>query len=125
MCEFYYNEDGTKIAVLVSPEFGAGWSTWNDKALAYDKRVIEWWLAHKDDEKYMNKLTDFHENFLQAAAQELFQSWGYGPVYFGGLRDIEEIKWADCNRPFHIVEYDGAEGIEYLDWIDYIMAPSK
>ena len=42
--EKYYNEDKTCIAVLVSRGWGAGWSTWNNKEMAYDKRIIEAFL---------------------------------------------------------------------------------
>lgn len=125
MCEFYYNEDGTKIAILVSPGFGAGWSTWSGKSLAYDKRVIEWWLTHRDDSVYMRELDKFGDNSVKKATEKLFQSWGYDHVYFGGVNDIKELIWIDCNRRFRITEYDGAEDIEFCDKVDYIIAPTK
>ena len=37
MVEKYYNENG-ELGVLYSPGFGAGWSTWSNEELAYDKR---------------------------------------------------------------------------------------
>lgn len=43
MMEKYYNEND-ELGVLISVGFGAGWSTWNDEGLAYDKRIIEKWL---------------------------------------------------------------------------------
>lgn len=44
MVEKYYNKNGS-LGVLISPGFGVGWSTWENKNLAYDKRIIEYWLA--------------------------------------------------------------------------------
>ena len=44
--EYYWNEDHTEIAVLVSVGFGAGWSTWNEKELAYDKRVVDLFIEY-------------------------------------------------------------------------------
>ena len=38
-----YNEND-ELGVLVSYGYGAGWSTWNDKKLAYDKRIVEKFL---------------------------------------------------------------------------------
>ena len=52
--ELYEKGDGT-FAVLVSPGYGAGWSTWDRKELAYDKRIIEYYLAHCDDRDFMVK----------------------------------------------------------------------
>ena len=49
--EVYYNEDKTKYAVLVSHGFGAGWSSWNDPSVAYDKRVVEFWLTHHESDE--------------------------------------------------------------------------
>lgn len=31
--EKYYNQNG-ELAVLISPGFGAGWSTWNDEGMS-------------------------------------------------------------------------------------------
>ena len=125
MCEFYYNEDGTKIAILVSPGFGAGWSTWNDRNLAYDRRVIKWWLTYKDHDAYMKELDKFKDNPVKEATEQLFRSWGYDHVYFGGVNDISHLTWVDCERPFRITEYDGAESVEFLDTHDYIIAPAR
>lgn len=55
----YYNEDKTKFGVLVSYGFSAGWSTWEKPELAYDRRVIEFWLAHKNDEQWMKDITTY------------------------------------------------------------------
>ena len=88
MAEYYYNEDGTKVAVLVSPGYGAGWSTWNDDTLAYDKRVVEFWLTHKDNEKFMEEIDSFsyHEKLpALKEAEEFFESIGYSHIYFGGF----------------------------------------
>ena len=39
MVEKYYNENG-ELGVLYSPGFGAGWSTWHNEELAYDKSTV-------------------------------------------------------------------------------------
>ena len=43
MVEKYYNENG-ELGVLISTGFGAGWSSWNCDEIAFDKRVVEYWL---------------------------------------------------------------------------------
>ena len=53
-----YEKDG-KIGVLVSHGFGAGWSTWGSDELAYDKRVVEFWLSHKNDKEFMATVDEF------------------------------------------------------------------
>jgi hypothetical protein len=40
-----------QIAVLVSGGFGAGWSTWNQPELAYDKRVVEFLVIEEGRSK--------------------------------------------------------------------------
>ena len=111
------------IAVLVSPGYGAGWSTWGDRNLAVDKRVVEFYLQHKDDKVYIDKLhhTLPSESNVLREASELFKSWGYEHVYFGGFGDIE-IEWVPIGTAFRIQEYDGNEWIEYVNNIDYITA---
>lgn len=53
----YYNEDKTAFGVLVSYNFGASWGTWSEQEFAYDRRVIEFWMAHKDDKSWMDTVT--------------------------------------------------------------------
>ena len=103
--EYYWNDDHTEIAVLVSVGFGAGWSTWNEKELAYDKRVVDLFIEYGP---YGN------EDNLQT----ILQAYGYEHVYLGGWEDIV-IRWVPINTYWRITEYDGAEGIEYFDPEDW------
>lgn len=120
--EYYYNEDKTKVAVLVSYGFGAGWSTWNDKCLAYDKRVVEFWLDHNTVEFCHS--VDAHSHSHPTAAGEIvnnfLESCGYQGTYLGGYGDID-LEWVPCGTPFRITEYDGNERIETLDDAGFIV----
>ena len=104
MVERYYNENG-ELGVLVSGGFGAGWSTWNDKELAYDKRIIDKWLEGATSTEMCN----------------FVESLGYSRPYMGGYRDIE-IVFVPRGTVFRIHEYDGNEYIETLDDMDMIVA---
>ena len=119
MCEKYI-QDG-KVAVLVSPGFGAGWSTWGAKELAYDKRVVEFWLSHKDDKEYINQLDTYKKNETKEKASKLFKSWGYDHVYFGGFEDIKLV-WIPVGTLFVITEYDGSEEIQTIGSIKWTTA---
>lgn len=85
-----------KVAVLVSPHFGAGWSTWADDAEAavFAPDVVGWIEAGKPDD------VDLEETFGH-----------YG--YLGGLSDVM-IEWLPVGTRFHIDEYDGAESLIVL-----------
>jgi len=105
-----YEKDG-KIAVLVSPGFGAGWSSWNGshaKQLAMDKRIVEYVL---NDEKGNEE-----------KAKKFLQSIGLEGVYCGGYGDIE-IHWVEKGIHFQINEYDGSESLQtFEDMSDYLRA---
>jgi len=89
--EKLYNKQG-QVAVAISYDYGAGWSTWNDVS-PLDKRYNELILAHRIEE-----------------AIELAESEGH---YAGGLKNCE-IEWLPKNAKFRISEYDGSESlIEY------------
>ena len=96
-----YIKDG-QVAILVSPGWGAGWSTWEKKELAYDKRVVEKFLqdvSEKEMQKYLNSI-------------------GYKDVYMGGYSQLE-IKWLPVGTMYRITENDGWESIEKradIDW---------
>lgn len=104
--ERYYNENGD-LAVLVSHDFGAGWSTWHVPALAYDKRIVEYWIANpKASEKEV---------------EEYLESIGYDNVYAGGYYQIQ-LEYVPKGSIFRISEYDGRELIEYQEDGGWIIA---
>ena len=116
-----YVKDG-KVAILVSPGYGAGWSTWGEDELAYDKRVVEYWLEHKDDEEFMKEIDTWaDENSTIEAARKQFEEWGYHGVYFGGFKQIKLV-WLPKGTLFRIKEYDGSESIETNDSVDWCVA---
>ena len=98
--EKYYNEND-ELGVLVSYGFGAGWSTWNNKELAYDKRIVEYWLNEKPSADEM---------------QEFVVSLGYAKPYMGGYRQLD-IEYIPRGTMFCIHEYDGAESIRTAEEI--------
>ena len=116
-----YEKDGC-IAVLYSPGFGSGWSTEGvNKTIAYDKRVINFYLKHKDDQEYMKALTEFSDNEIKQQAEEQFAKWGYYFVWFNGLRDAK-IEWIPKGVQFRILSYDGDEYIERADEVNWVVA---
>lgn len=104
-----YINDG-KVAVLISPGFGAGWSTWAHEdtlaeQLLYDPDIVQMVL---DGKSY-----DELEKFVEEKYADTY-------VYTGGLYDIE-VRWLDVGTKFRVTEYDGSEGImmqEYIFWYE-------
>jgi hypothetical protein len=83
-----------KVAVLVSPDYGAGWYSWHRiEELLYDPSIVLW-LEAKESDKI--------EHYLALK---------YPNEYFGGLDDLT-VEWIDQGTEFRIDEYDGAETIE-------------
>lgn len=122
--ELYYNNDHSAVAVLVSHQYGAGWSSWTDESLAYDARVVRFWLDHKDDKEWMRTvdLTE-HANSPESAAhkeaREFFQSIGYEYCpYMGGFPTIE-LEWVPLGKQWRIEERDGAERLVFPETYDY------
>ena len=82
-----------KVAVLVSPGFGAGWYTWHSiDELIYDPSIVEWVERQELDK-------------IQA-----YMELKYPEVYYGGLEDLE-VNWVPLGAKFRIDEYDGAESL--------------
>ncbi len=83
-----------KVAVLYSPEHGAGWYSWHQiEELLYDPSIVLW-LEAKELDKIEHYLTLKYPN-----------------EYFGGLDDLT-VEWIDQGTEFRIDEFDGAESIE-------------
>ena len=97
-------EDG-KVAVVISPGFGAGWYTWNREypEIVFDPSIVKLVEKGKFDE-----LTTY-------------MTLKYPDMYLGGLDDLE-VKWLPIGTKFRINEYDGSESVELLGDIDWLEA---
>lgn len=98
-----------KMAVAVSPGYGAGWSTWNEKELAYDKRVIELIMMYQA------------KDITEDEFKERLEGLGYHNTYCGGLDQIC-IRWVPLGMLFRIDVYDGSEAIETVEDMRLIVA---
>ena len=106
--------------ILISPCFGAGWSTWQFDA---NKEMIKLFLAYQPlidaIEKHGNPSQEFSqamENFKEEIMKR-FPDEEAG-IYLGGARCLAVT---EVTTPFRIHEYDGSETVECrdeLDWID-------
>ena len=90
-----------KVAILVSPGYGAGWYSWNT-----DHKEI---LFHP-------KLVEMVE---QGRSKEIDDDWveehlGIKHIYCGGADDLQ-IHWLPEGTQFLIDEYDGVESISTHD----------
>lgn len=102
-----YQLDG-KIAVLYSPGYGAGWSTWADDRETEEKAIFcpeivkiilaEQRVTEEDAKKYLGN------DFYASGADQL------------------KIEWMDPGTRFEIEEYDGHESIKYLDKTPFFTA---
>lgn len=97
--------DNGRVAVLYSPGFGAGWSTWNRGVpeIVFDPAIVK-----------------FVEND-QWAELHTYVTLKYPGLYTGGMKDLA-IAWLPVGTEFRIAEYDGAENIEVKEETGWIMA---
>ena len=91
-----FKKDG-KTAVLVSPGFGAGFSTWNKPEMAVDFDLVEAFLSGDKTRFAYIVVEKYGEN-----------------MYLGGMNDLK-VEWVDEGKKFRIEEYDGSESIEVFD----------
>lgn len=89
-----------KVAVLISPGFGAGWYTWNnDKQLLFHPKLVEMVEAGKQseiDEEWCCKNISIPD------------------VYCGGASDLV-VRWIDEGAAFTVEDYDGNESLRLID----------
>lgn len=101
-----------QVAVLYSPGYGAGWSTWchGDEnmrlAMTFDPQIAD--------------IVDQGEQDWQEKAQAMAQI-KYPDSYLGGLMDLK-VKWLPVGAQFRVAEHDGNEWIEINHEIDWITA---
>lgn len=100
-----YNEEG-QVAVLISPGFGAGWSTWADssieEAVLFDSRLVDAVLAKMPADQFV----------------DLCESLGYDN-YKGGAEDLV-VEWIDAGTRFTVEEYDGSESLRTFSDLCYV-----
>lgn len=96
------------VAVLFSPGFGAGWSTWNKEhpELVFDSFIAD--LLEKNDPDYLEKI-------------QAYCALQYPDCYLGGLEDLT-VQWLPVGTKFTVEEYDGSESIQVLDQVDWFVA---
>lgn len=83
------------VAVLVSPGFGAGWSTWGGGEWAlFSPDVVAWVEAGKPGDI---------DNIIAANPD--------APAFYTGGAKGLEIEWVPVGTQFRIVEYDGSESL--------------
>lgn len=98
------------VAVLYSPGYGAGWTTWT-----YNKNLHEVMLFHPliVEKVESGKEGEINNKWLVENFGEDFKN-----VYCGGAYQLE-IKWLPEGTAFTIDEYDGFEAITTLDDLIY------
>jgi hypothetical protein len=96
------------VAVLYSPGYGAGWSTWNseysDEELMFDPGLVDLILAGKE-----------HEEIA------VYVTLKWPDAYLGGLAELD-VRWVPVGARFLLREDDGHEDVVLYDDIDWIIA---
>ena len=119
----FIREDG-KAAVIVSHGFGSGFSSWHDRDMAVDGRIVRWLYDNcsvlsderDEDEDYIRVYDDQIDDF-----KDFLSSIGYKDVSLYCLRNELTIYYLPVGTVFRINEYDGAESIEILNIKSYIV----
>lgn len=99
------------VAVLVSPGFGAGWSTW-----AGDKKT--WALFSPEVVAWVEDGKPGGEEAIQKIVSTRFGESGF---YCGGASDLE-IEWVPQGTAFKLDEYDGSETLVVSGDVDWVTA---
>ena len=118
-----------KVAVLISPGFGSGWTTWNSdhrdvEQMLFDPDIVNAvleFMAKEDTDwrvKYGSRRSLVMKIKKIALAKYGHEHDDYG-YYENGLRDVEVV-WVEKGQKFIINEYDGAESIRFCDEIKWI-----
>ena len=100
-----------KVAVVVSPGFGAGWSTWSYSGGE----------DYRDFMMFDPTLVDMVERGESAETIEEYVTNNYPGTYCGAADDLT-IQWLPVGTAFRIHEYDGAESVEIRDDMDWTIA---
>lgn len=100
------------IAVLYSPGFGAGWSTWNTETREIQERLL------MDAEIVQDVLDGAKPEDIEAIVERIF---GKDVIYTGGVHQLH-VEWIPKGCQFEINEYDGSESIHVIGDRQYFTA---
>lgn len=99
---------GGKVAVIISPGFGAGWSTWGDEK---DKQAM---LFDAELARRIEAEAPYPE--WEALAMSKWPD-----AYLGGL-DQAVVEWVDVGDQFFVDEYDGSESLQFCGGPGWVQA---
>jgi len=103
--------------VLISPAFGAGWSTWYHGTclddILYDEKLILAVEAGEDLGKEDDPDTPLGDFDARMKAKH-GEGWS---MYYGGARDLVVVT---VHGPFTVEEYDGSESIRETEDLRHI-----
>lgn len=105
-----------KVAVLISPGYGAGWSTWFNGKLEqlslHDPRIVQFMIDNFLCDNKFNDVSvktsedgDKLKKFVSSLPE-------YAKIHLGGLETLE-IRWVLEDAEFYIDEFDGYETLHY------------
>jgi len=90
-----------KVAILISPGFGAGWYTWNTKhtELLFSPKMVE--MVERNEANKIDK-------------DWVLENLGIENVYCGGASDLV-VYWLPIDTAFMVKGYNGSESIITID----------
>lgn len=104
-----------KVAVLYSPNYGAGWSTSkynklsDPDVLLFDPEIVSLVEKHKNGEIS-------HSNMCDKIMYYCDNKYGEGVVYYGVVGDLS-IAWVPIGKEFRIKECNGYGLVNYSKWV--------
>ena len=99
-----------KVAIIYSPGFGAGWSTWNTEYNFLAEELI-----------FDPGLVDLIINRRSWEQIEAYVALKWPGVHTGGLEQAV-VEWVAQGTEFKITEYDGSESLQFRDSDEWITA---
>ena len=110
-----YRNDQIQVGILLTADFGRGWSSYNKHDMAFDKRLIAWLVQN-------NCVKDISETksqviFKSAAHYYSFQKYVesiYGEINFSKENSLI-IEWHNKGEYVYINSWEGKEVVEVLD----------
>lgn len=99
-----WNQIGQR-AIAYSPQYGAGWSTWNDNVISPIDAETNMILLCMGEDKNAHEFEAIFKHVKNLSPRQ--------PLNLQGI-DTVTIEWSNISHgAFHISEYDGAEKIEF------------